>query len=48
MKVMTKKLKLITRRISSQIKPYLRNIIVDLQNSDTWKIQLTMEINFIS
>ena len=23
-------------------------IIIDLQNSDTWKIQLTIEINFIS
>ena len=29
-------------------KPYLRNIIIDLQNSDTWKIQLTIAINFIS
>ena len=28
--------------------PYLRNIITDLQNSDTWKIQLTIAINFIS
>ena len=27
--------------------PYLRNIIIDLQNSDTWKIQLTIAINFI-
>ena len=26
----------------------MRNIIIDLQNSDTWKIQLTIEINFIS
>ena len=23
------------------------NIIIDLQNSDTWKIQLTISINFI-
>ena len=37
-----------TRRISNKIKPYLRNIIIDLQNSDTWKIQLTIAINFIS
>ena len=29
-------------------KPYLRNIIIDLQNSDTWKIQLTIAIDFIS
>ena len=26
----------------------MRNIIIDLQNSDTLKIQLTIEINFIS
>ena len=27
---------------------YLRNIIIDLQNSDAWKIQLTIAINCIS
>ena len=32
----------------STIKPELRNIIIDLQNSDTWKIQLTIAINLIS
>ena len=32
----------------NKIKPYLRDIIIDLQSSDTWKIQLTFEINFIS
>ena len=26
----------------------MRNIIIDIQNSDTWKIQLTIAINFIS
>ena len=26
----------------------MRNIIIDLQNSDTWKIQLTIAINFFS
>ena len=26
----------------------MRNIIADLQNSDAWKIQLTIAINFIS
>ena len=26
----------------------MRDIIIDLQNSDTWKIQLTIAINFIS
>ena len=28
------------------IKPYLRNIIIGLHHSDTWKIQLTIAINF--
>ena len=32
----------------NKIKPYLRNIINHLQNSDTWKIQLTTAINFSS
>ena len=32
----------------NKIKPYMRNIVIDLQNSDTWKIQLTIAINFIS
>ena len=31
----------------NKIEPYLRSIIIDLQNSDTWKIQLTIAINFI-
>ena len=31
-----------------KIKPYLRDIINDLKQSDTWKIQLTITINFIS
>ena len=31
-----------------QIKPYLKDIVTDLQESDTWKIQLTIAINFIS
>ena len=26
---------------------FLRNIIIDFQNSNTWKIQLTIAINFI-
>ena len=30
------------------MKPDLTNIIIDLQESDTWKIQLTIAINFIS
>ena len=32
----------------NKIKPYLRNVIIDLQKSDAWKIQLTITINFIS
>ena len=32
----------------NKIKPYLKNIIVDLQSSYTWQIQLTIAINFIS
>ena len=31
-----------------KIRPYLRDIINDLKQSDTWKIQLTITINFIS
>ena len=31
-----------------KIRPYLRDIINDLKESDTWKIQLTTTINFIS
>ena len=29
-------------------KPNLRNITIDLQNSDAWKVQLTIAVNFIS
>ena len=32
----------------NKIKSILRNVIINLQNSDTWKIQLTIAINFIS
>ena len=32
----------------NKIKPYLRDIIIDLQSSDTWKIQLTIALNFVS
>ena len=31
-----------------KIKPYLIDIIINLQKSDTWQIQLTIAINFIS
>ena len=32
----------------NKVEPYLSSIITDLQNPDTWKIQLTIVINFIS
>ena len=32
----------------SEIKPYLGDIIINLQKSSTWKVQLTIAINFIS
>ena len=32
----------------NKIKPYLRDIIIDLQNSVAWKIQLIIAMNFIS
>ena len=31
-----------------KIKPYLRSVIINLQNSDAWKTQVTIAINFIS
>ena len=31
----------------NKIRPYLRDIIIDLQRCDTWKIQLAMAVNFI-
>ena len=30
------------------MKPYLKDITIDLQTSDTWKIQATIAINFVS
>ena len=32
----------------NEIKPYLKNIIIDLTKSDRWRIQLTLTFNFIS
>ena len=31
----------------NKIEPHSRNIIIDIQSSDTWKIQLIIAINFI-
>ena len=32
----------------NKIRPYLKDIINNLKKSDTWKIQITIAINFIS
>ena len=32
----------------NKIKPHLGNITIDFQNSDVWKIQLPVAVNFIS
>ena len=40
--------KLSVKEYLNEIKPNLRDIIINLQKSDTWKIHLTIEINFIS
>ena len=32
----------------NKTEPYLRNIIIDLQNSEAQKMQLTIATNFIS
>ena len=39
---------LLLHEYHNKFKPYLRNIIIDLQNSGTRKIQLAIGINFIS
>ena len=36
------------KNILIKLGPYLKDIINDLKKSDTWKIQLTIAINFIS
>ena len=46
--VMKKRNLSLEKYLWKKIKPYLRNIITDLQNSNTWKIQLIISINFIS
>ena len=32
----------------NKISPYLKDIIKNLENSETWKIQVTLASNFIS
>ena len=41
-------IKLSVKEYLDKFKPYLRDIINCLQNSETWNIQLTIAINFIS
>ena len=36
------------KHYKSKVRPYLKDKINDLKKSDTWKIQLTIAINFIS
>ena len=48
MKVMVIKIETYHKTNILTKKAYLMNIIIDLKNSDTWKIQLTTAINFIS
>ena len=36
------------KKYLNEIKPFLRDTIVNLQNSYTWKIQLTIAIGFVS
>ena len=37
---------LLVEEYPDTIRPYLKDIINDLKKSDTWKIQLTITINF--
>ena len=45
MKVRNKTLS--TKEYLNKIRPYLKDVINDPKKSDTWKIQLTIAINFI-
>ena len=48
MKVIKIKLKIISiKEYLNKIASYLKDIMNNLQTSDTWKIQLTVAINFI-
>ena len=48
MKVVRIKKNLSVNEYLNKIKPYLRDLIINLQKSDTYKIQLTIAIIFIS
>ena len=40
--------KLLIQEYLSKVQPYLKDIMINLQKSDTWEIQLTIANNFIS
>ena len=40
--------RMVVNECLNEIKPYLRDITIDLQNSGTWKIQLAITIYFVS
>ena len=39
---------LLVEEYVNKIRPYLRDLVNDFKQSDTWKIQLTITVNFIS
>ena len=48
MKVTVIKKNLPVKKYLNEIKPYLRDVLINLQISGTWKVQLTIGINLIS
>ena len=49
MKIVVREIKICQlKNILIKIKPNLKETIIDLQKPDTWKIQFTITINFIS
>ena len=37
-----------TYQYLNKVKPYMGDIIIDLKKYGTWKVQLTLAINFVS
>ena len=48
MKVTVIEIKTYQQKYLDKINPYLSNIVIDLQEYDTWKVLLTIAISFIS
>ena len=48
MRVMEINRNLLLDEYLNKIETYLRNVLINFENSDTWKFQLTIEINFIA